>query len=260
MRVTVLGCGGSNGVPTIGNRWGDCDSANPRNRRRRPSVLVEAAGTRILVDTTPDLREQLLSAQVSRLDAVLYTHDHADHSHGLDDLREINRLMGSPVPVYGLPETLDGLGRRFPYCFQPLEAGQTFYYRPVLDARVVGEGMEPFTVGAITIRPFVQDHGYSRTLGFRFGDFAYSTDVLTLDETAFSVLAGTKAWIVDCVRRDPHPVHSHLDNTLDWIKRVRPARAWLTHMNNTMDYDTLLRELPPGVEPAYDGLIIDVDG
>lgn len=258
MRVTILGCGGSSGVPTIGNRWGTCDPANPRNRRRRPSVLVEEAGTTILVDTTPDVREQLLSAGVSRLDAVVYTHDHADHSHGLDDLREINRLMSAPIPVYGLPETLDGLGRRFPYCFQPLEPDQTFYYRPVLTPHVI-HGGETVALGAMAARSFLQDHGYTRTLGYRFGDFAYSTDVLRLDEAAFAALDGVKVWVVDCVRAEPHPVHSHLANTLEWIERVKPARAWFTHMNNTMDYATLMGLLPPGIEPAYDGLVIDVD-
>ena len=221
-------------------------------------MLVEHAGTVILIDTTPDLREQLLSADVSRLDAVLYSHDHADHSHGIDDLREINRLMSAPLPVYGLPETLDGLGRRFPYCFRPLEQDHSFYYRPVLTPRVVS-GTEPFRVGAIVVRPFHQDHGFTRTMGFRLGDFAYSTDVLRLDETAFAVLEGISVWVVDCVRAEPHPVHSHLANTLDWIQRVRPRRAWFTHMNNTLDYDTLCGQLPPGVEPAYDGLVIDVD-
>ena len=208
MRVTVLGCGGSNGVPTIGTRWGTCDPANPKNRRRRPSVLVEEGGTVILVDTTPDLREQLIDARVEKLDAVLYSHDHADHSHGLDDLREINRLMGAAVPVFGIKETLDGLASRFGYCFHPLKAGEN-YYRPELTPHVIS-GSE-------------------------------STD-----------------WVVDCVRMEPHPVHSHLENTLEWIERVRPRRAWLTHMNNTMDYDTLVAILPPGVMPAHDGLVIEV--
>jgi phosphoribosyl 1,2-cyclic phosphate phosphodiesterase len=258
MRVTILGCGGSNGVPTIGNRWGTCDPAEPRNRRLRPSILVEHADTVILVDTTPDLREQLLAARVARLDAVLFSHDHADHSHGVDDLREVNRLMSAPIPIYGLPETVNNLSNRFSYCFQPLEPGAQSYYRPVLTPHTIS-GTAPFTVGALTIRPFLQDHGYWRTAGYRFGDFAYSTDVLRLNEAAFVALAGVNAWVVDCVREEPHPVHSHLSQTLGWIARVKPRRAWLTHMNNTMDYRTLMASLPTGVEPAYDGLVIDAD-
>ena len=259
MRVTILGCGGSAGVPTIGGNWGACDPADSRNRRRRPSVLVEHAGTVILVDTTPDLREQLIDAGVTRLDAVLYTHEHADHSHGLDDLREINRLMDAPIPAYGRLETLEDLKRRFGYCFVPLSANAaTIYYRPVLEPRILS-GSDSFTVGAVRVVPFVQDHGYMITLGYRFGDFAYSTDVVRLDETAFATLAGITAWVVDCVREEPHPVHSHLANTLAWIDRVKPRRAWFTHMNNNLDYQTLQKKLPPGIAPAYDGLVIDVD-
>lgn len=256
MRITVLGCGGSNGVPTIGNRWGACDSSNPKNRRRRPSVLVEEGGTTILVDTTPDLREQLIDARVDRLDAVLYSHDHADHSHGLDDLREINRLMMAAVPVYGLAETLDGLKKRFGYCFEPLNPGD-IYYRPVLNPHVIS-GTDSFNIYNIPVTPFLQDHGYMPTVGYRFGNFAYSTDVLRLDEAAFAALAGITDWVVDCVRLEPHPVHSHLDNTLEWIDRVKPQRAWLTHMNNSLDYDTLTALLPPGVMPAHDGLVIEI--
>jgi phosphoribosyl 1,2-cyclic phosphate phosphodiesterase len=259
MRVTVLGCGGSAGVPTVGNKWGACDPAEPRNRRRRPSVLVEQAGTVILVDTTPDLRDQLIDAGVTRLDAVLYTHEHADHSHGVDDLREINRLMHAPIPVYGGASTLEVLMGRFGYCFLPLSANQaTFYYRPVLEPRIIS-GTEPFMIGPIQVTPFLQDHGYMTTLGYRFGDFAYSTDVVRLDEAAFAVLAGVTVWVVDCVREEPHPVHSHLASTLAWIERVKPRRAWFTHMNNNLDYRTLARRLPPGVAPAHDGLVIDVD-
>lgn len=255
MRVTVLGCGGSSGVPVIGNQWGACDPANPRNRRLRPSILVEQGGTKLLVDTTPDLRQQLLAAGVDRLDAVLWTHHHADHAHGIDELREICRLMGHGLDAWGLAEHLTELERRFGYCFQPQKPGDSIY-RPVLAARQV-DG--PFSVGEVPVLPFLQDHGYSRTLGFRFGRFAYSTDVVRLDESAFAALEGIEVWIVDCTRVEPpHPVHAHLPLTLSWIERVRPKRAYFTHMNQSMDYDTLRRILPPGVEPAYDGLVIDL--
>lgn len=255
MRVTVLGSGGSAGVPVIGNQWGNCDPTNPKNRRTRPSVLVEQDGVAVLVDTSPDLRQQLLAADVQRLDAVVWSHQHADHAHGIDELREICRLMQKPLDVYGMADHMEELKRRFGYCFQPLPEGAPVY-RPVLTPHAV-DG--PFSVKGMTIIPFVQDHGYTLTLGYRFGDFAYSTDVVRLDEAAFAALAGVKVWVVDCVREEPpHPVHSHLAQTLDWIARVKPERAYLTHMNNTMDYEAVRRKLPPGVEPAYDGLVIEV--
>ncbi|MEI6987252.1 MAG: MBL fold metallo-hydrolase [Rhodospirillaceae bacterium] len=257
MRVTILGCGGSSGVPLIGNRWGACDATNPKNRRRRASILVEHADTIILIDTAPDLREQLIDALVTRIDAVLYTHDHADHCHGLDDLREINRMMLGPVPVYGLAETMDLLRQRFPYCFDPIKSGD-YHYRPDLRAYTI-TGIDPFQIGSLKVIPFLQDHGFSRTLGYRFGNFAYSTDVLRLDEAAFTALDGITTWVVDCVREEPHPVHSHLDNTLDWVKRVTPLRTWLTHMSNSLDYETMRRQLPMGIEPAYDGLEIFIE-
>lgn len=255
MQVTVLGCGGSRGVPIVGAGWGDCDPANPRNNRRRPSILVEQGGVSILVDTSPDLRQQLIDADVRRLDAVLWTHQHADHAHGIDELREICRAIHAPLDVYGAAEHLDELKRRFAYCFEPLKPGYS-YYRPVLDAHEV-EGT--FRVGDVTVMPFRQDHGYMNTLGYRFDRFAYSTDVVRLDEDAFRALEGIEVWIVDCARiAPPHPVHAHLEVTLQWIERLRPKRAYLTHMDHTMDYDTVRRMLPPGVEPAYDGLVITV--
>lgn len=255
MRVTVLGSGGSRGVPVIGNGWGRCDPANPKNRRMRPSVLVERAGVAVLVDTSPDLRQQFLDSGCLRLDAVLWTHQHADHAHGIDELREICRLMQAPLAAYGWDEHLRDIEVRFPYCFEPLKPGSPFY-RPVLNAqRITG----PFAVRDLAVTPFEQDHGYMKTVGYRFDKFAYSTDVVRLDETAFAALEGIDTWVVDCGRLEPpHPVHAHLALTLEWIARVRPRRAYLTHMDNTMDYDSLRRILPPGVEPAYDGLVIAV--
>jgi phosphoribosyl 1,2-cyclic phosphate phosphodiesterase len=255
MRVTILGCGGSSGVPLIGNRWGNCNPANPRNRRLRPSILVEHGGTTVLVDTTPDLREQLLAANVQQVDGVLYTHAHADHCHGIDDLRELCRINHRPVPVYAEPQALADLQNRFGYCFKALEAGASYYRPQLLPCPITG----PLTIGALEVQPFRQDHGWVDSLGFRFGDFAYSTDLVRLDEAAFEALAGITVWVVDCVRLEPHPVHSHLEQTLEWIRRVGPRRAWLTHMNQTLDYDALSRLLPAGVAPAHDGLVIDVD-
>jgi phosphoribosyl 1,2-cyclic phosphate phosphodiesterase len=255
MRITILGCGGSNGVPTIGNRWGVCDPANPRNRRLRASVLVEVAEQAILIDTTPDLREQLLAARVEHLDAVLYSHGHADHTHGIDDLREINRLMERPLPVYADGATLRSLGRRFGYCFRPLNPGEP-YYRPVLVPHVI---WRPFWISnKVEVFPFRQDHGYSFSLGFRFGSFAYSTDVLDLDEAALKLLEGIRLWVVDCCRETPHPVHAHLEKILAWVERLRPRQVYLTHLSNRMDYESLCQRLPFGIAPAYDGQVIDV--
>ncbi len=256
MKVTILGCGGSSGVPLIGNQWGACDPTDPRNRRSRASVLVETAGVTLLIDSSPDVRAQLLAAGTARIDAVLYTHDHADHTHGIDELREVNRLVGRPIDIFGNRSTIDRLAARFGYCLTPLPPDVTFFPRPVLTPHVV-DG--PFRVGAVEVVPFDQDHGYSWTLGYRIGGFAYSTDVKRLDESAFAALEGIEVWVVDCVRIEPaHPVHAHLALTLSWIDRVRPRLAYLTHMNHTVDYRALAALLPPGVAPAYDGLVIEL--
>jgi phosphoribosyl 1,2-cyclic phosphate phosphodiesterase len=256
MRVTVLGCGPSWGVPRIGGEWGDCDPTDPRNRRRRVSVLVEEGGTTLLIDTSPDLREQLLDAGVRRIDAVLFTHAHADHLHGIDDLRSVNWLMRSGIPVFASAQALAEINQRFGYVFDTLKPDRpAAYYKPVLEPHAV-DG--PFAAAGIPIMPFVQDHGFSTTLGFRIGAMAYSTDVVELDEAAFAALRGVDLWIVDCIRRKPHVTHAHLEKTLQWIARVKPRRAVLTHMDESLDYATLRRELPAGVEPGYDGLVIEL--
>lgn len=252
MRVTMLGCGPSWGVPRIGNDWGVCDPENPKNRRRRVSALVEENGVRLLIDTSPDLREQLLDAGVTGLEAVLFTHAHADHVHGIDDLRSVNRLIGKPLPIYGDARTLAEIRSRFGYVFSPLiPEAKSAFYKPVLEPVAI-DG--PFEVAGVKVTPFTQDHGFSPTLGFRFGRFAYSTDVIRLDEAAFAALQGVETWIVDCIRVNPHVTHSHLAQTLDWIERLGPRRAILTHMDESLDYATLRNTLPPGVEPGYDGL------
>lgn len=252
MKVTILGCGTSGGVPRIGNVWGNCDPDNPKNRRKRASVLVEQGSTRLLIDTSPDLRQQLLDANVSDISGVLYTHDHADHTHGIDDLRPIAQMMSSHVPVYGDQRTLDVLQHRFGYIFNSREGYPSICVPHVIET-------EPFHIDELTITPFEQDHGFITSLGFRIGNFAYSTDLKSLDERAFSVLDGVDTWVVDALRYDPHPTHSHLEQTLEWIARVKPRRAVLTHMTWDMDYDTLCRNLPKGVEPAYDGMQIQLE-
>lgn len=252
MKVTILGCGTSGGVPRIGNDWGDCDPSNPKNNRRRVSILVEHEDTVILVDTSPDMRAQCLDAEVDHLDAVLYTHDHADHTHGLDELRPLAYRNKKEIPVYGDAKTLATLERRFDYAFAP----KSEYFRPFVASTVI-DG--PFTIGAIPVLPFTQFHGDKSSLGFRFGRIAYSTDVIGLPEESFAALQGIDVWIVDALQRRPHPTHSHLAQTLEWIARVKPQRAILTHMTLDMDYATLAAELPNGVEPGYDGMVIKLN-
>jgi phosphoribosyl 1,2-cyclic phosphate phosphodiesterase len=251
MRVTVLGCGASWGVPAIGPDWGRCDPQEPRNRRRRCSLLVESRGAVLLIDMSPDLREQLLAAGAGRIDAVLLTHAHADHLHGIDDLRMVNRLIGKPIPLFAGADCLAEVERRFGYALLP--PPEKPLYRPALAAHPIAG---PFTAAGMRVVPFVQDHGYTTTLGFRIGPLAYSTDVTGLDEAAFAALAGVELWVVDCMRREPHPTHSDLAKTLAWIARVRPRRAVLTHMDQSLDYRELKAELPSGVEPGYDGLVV----
>jgi phosphoribosyl 1,2-cyclic phosphate phosphodiesterase len=256
MKVTILGCGPSPGVPYIGNDWGDCDPADPRNRRRRASILVQDLGATVLVDASPDMRAQLLDAGVSKLDALLFTHAHADHCHGIDEVRAVNRATGQSLAIYASAATMAEIRERFSYIFRPQDpAAGAFFYKPsLLPHEIAGD----FEAAGIPVTSFVQEHGFTKSLGFRFGRLAYSTDVVSLNEAGFAALAGVETWIVDCYRRDPHPTHSHLAQTLEWIARVKPRRAILTHMDRQLDYETLRRELPAGVEPAYDGLVIEV--
>jgi phosphoribosyl 1,2-cyclic phosphate phosphodiesterase len=254
MRATVLGCGPSWGVPAIGPDWGSCDPAEPRNRRRRCSLLVESRGSTVLIDMAPDLRQQLLDVGRSRIDAVLLTHAHADHLHGIDDLRMASALTGRQIPLYAVPDTLAEVEQRFGYALRPVPPDRRVY-RPALLPQVI-DG--PFTAAGLSVLPFVQSHGYSTTTGFRIGPLAYSTDVVELDDAAFAALAGVELWIVDCLRRQPHPTHSHLAKTLAWIERIGPRRAVLTHMDQSLDYRQLCSELPTGVEPGHDGLAVDL--
>jgi phosphoribosyl 1,2-cyclic phosphate phosphodiesterase len=255
VKVTILGCGSAPGVPQVSRGWGACDPSNPRNRRRRSSILVERGETSVLVDTTPDLREQMIDNNIKRLDAVLYTHDHADHVHGIDELREINRAMGCHLDVHAKAVHMEVIRRRFDYVFQEVDDTKYTLYKPTLVPRLI-EG--PFTVGALDIVPFEQDHGYSMTTGFRFGNFAYSTDVVDFPEASWPYLEGLDLWIVSCLMDHPHQTHAHYDKVLGWVERLKPKRTVLTHMGLRMDYDTLRAKLPPHIEPAYDGMVIEL--
>ena len=249
MKVRILGCGTSSGVPRIGNDWGDCDPAEPRNRRRRVSILVEHEGAIVLVDTGPDLREQLLDAGTARIDAVIWTHDHADHCHGIDDLRQVFHARGSPVPGFARRDTLGTLLSRFGYIFDG-KGG----YPPVAIGKELPENLK---IGPLSIRVVDQPHGWITSAGLRFdaggASIAYSTDVSGLTEEMIDLFDGVDLWIVDALRRRPHPSHASLSETLDWIALVQPKHAILTHMDQSMDYRQLLNELPAGVEPGYDG-------
>jgi phosphoribosyl 1,2-cyclic phosphate phosphodiesterase len=254
MKVTMLGCGSSTGVPAVGPDWGACDPTDPRNRRRRASILIECRSQTVLIDTSPDMREQLLDANIGRLDAVIMTHAHADHLHGIDDLRSVNRLVQHAIPLYANAATLREIEQRFAYALVPIEPGG-FFFKPTVTPHTI-DG--PFTVAGLPVMPFEQHHGYSKTLGFRIGALGYSTDVVDLDDAAFAALAGIELWIVDCLRYEPHPTHSHLAKTLSWIERVKPKRAVLTHMDRPLDYAELAAKLPPCVEPGIDGLVFEL--
>jgi len=254
MRVTVLGCGTSSGVPVIGCRCPVCTSGEPRNRRRRCAILIDRGATRVLVDTPPDLRCQCLDAGVDRLDAILYTHAHADHINGIDDVRSLNFLMDRAIDAYGDAAVLGRIRERFNYAFQPPEPDKG-WWRPALTPITI-EG--PFAVGGLAIEPFEQRHGRNPSWGFRIGTFAYSPDVNGLPEAALAALAGVEVWLVDCLRERPHPSHAHLEQTLAWIAELRPSRAVLTHMNHELDYWDLQRRLPIGIEPAYDGMVLEI--
>ncbi len=261
MKVTILGCGGAGGVPLIGNIWGACDPADPRNRRLRVSLLVEGSAeqsrqkTTLLFDTSPDMREQLLRASVKDVSAILYTHAHADHSHGIDNIRSLNWLTGRALPLYADAQTLTELRSLFPYVFLPPRDDGRFL-TPTVEAHELGDG-EVLTFGGLRVTSFAQAHGKTHSRGFRINDLGYSTDASDLDEAAFAALEGVKIWVLGAIRERPHPTHANIDLALEWIARVKPERAYLTHMDHTLDYATLKAKLPAGVEPAYDGLEIE---
>ena len=253
-RITILGCGPSGGVPLIGCDCPVCQSNNPKNQRSRASIMVEQGNTRLIVDTSPDLRAQALRHKIKTIDAILYTHAHADHCHGIDDARAFNYHSGKAIPAYGDTDTLDEIGSRFSYAFgNPVEKG--VWYRPSIQRNAIKAG-EYFDVGTLRILPILQHHGKGKSLGYRIGNFAYCPDVDKFEESSLQLLEKLDVWLVDCLQYDPAPTHAHLALTLEWIKKLQPKRAILTHMTHAMDYQTLRNQLPPQVEPAYDGMVI----
>ena len=261
LTVTILGCGSSGGVPRVGSGWGACDPNEPRNRRRRCSILVERSGpggtTSVLVDTSPDLRDQLLDAGVRRLDAVLYTHDHADHMHGIDDLRPLVIHMRRRIPIFADAATSRVLHERFGYCFRTPPGSE---YPPILDEHRLEIG-RPVAIdgpgGPVTGLPFDMVTGSGRAPGFRFNGLAYASDVSAMPDESLAALEGLDVLILDALRYTPHPTHFSVAEALALIARVKPRRAILTNLHTDLDYARLAAEVPPGIVPAYDGLRIE---
>lgn len=259
LEFTILGCGSSGGVPRADGDWGACDPANPKNRRRRCSLMVRRRGeapeseTTLIVDTSPDLVWQTSEAGAKRLDAVLLTHDHADQTHGIDDIRAFFIRQRARIACHMDGATAESMQRRFGYIFQG-EGG----YPAIADIVPLGPHGAAWRVagpsGDIPVTTFDQDHGGVRSIGYRFGNVAYSSDVVNLDDAAMDALSDLDVWIVDALRWRPHPTHAHVERTLEWIDRLKPCRAILTNMHIDLDYVDLVQKLPEGVEPAFDGL------
>ena len=254
MKIRILGCGTSTGVPKIGNEWGQCDPDEPRNSRLRTSIMVESAGERMLVDCGPDLRQQLLAARVNRLDGVIVTHTHGDHCHGIDELRPVAQAVGGPIPLHARSAVLCELNERFGYAFE-----QSEFYSPIVEARELGDELR---FGGTKIRFVDQPHGGPTSLGLRFDEHersaAYAIDFSDLTDEMASLYEGVDVWIADCLTRRPHPTHAHLDGVLGWARDLRVGQLYLVHMGNGLDYRSLVAELPDWAAPAYDGLEIDL--
>ena len=266
-QVTILGCGSSGGVPRPDGDWGACDPANPKNRRRRCSILVEYAETKGLfdagertvsvIDTAPDFREQMLSASVKRIDAVIYTHDHADQTHGIDDLRPYVLRARQRMPVWMTPETSDSLIDRFNYVFESRSGSP---YPSIFEARSIPDEGQIFSIkgpgGAMPIQMIRLEHGSITAAGYRFGPFAYSPDVSAVPDSAFEILSEVPVWIVDALRETPHPTHASVSDALGWLERAKSCRGILTNLHVDLDYDVLAGKLKEGIEPAFDGMCI----
>ncbi|MDQ2764759.1 MAG: MBL fold metallo-hydrolase [Pseudomonadota bacterium] len=258
-RITVLGCGGSAGVPQLGGAnghgdWGACDPADARNRRTRSSIMIEGDAGRLLVDSGPDMRAQLLACGIGRVDAIVFTHAHADHILGLDDVRILNRILNRAIDAFATARTLQEIERRFDYAFRPWQPPG--FFRPVLAPHEIKAG-DSFEAAGLAVQSFEQDHGFMPTLGLRVGGFGYSTDAASLDDAAFAALEGVDTWLLGCFQRAPHKTHANVDLAIAWAERVRARRTILTHMGYDLDWTWLKRRLPSGMEPAIDGMVLE---
>lgn len=252
LKVTVLGCGASGGVPLLKHGWGHCNSGNPRNVRTRSSIVIETETTSLLVDMSPDLRQQLLRFGKSRFDGVFITHEHYDHINGINELRPVYFNTNESLEIYAQEHVMNNIKKMFYYLFE--DSGKEIY-KPYISANIV---TDDFIVGDIAAICLDQSHGYSKTTGVRIGDFAYTTDVISFTNESFELLRGLDTWIVGCLSHDEKPTHANLATVLKWIDELKPRHVYLTHMSIDMDYDSLVRELPPHVRPAYDGLQVTI--
>lgn len=252
LKVTVLGCGASGGVPLLKYGWGQCDSNNPKNRRTRSSIMIETEKTKLLVDMSPDLRQQLLRLESSQIDGVFVTHEHYDHTNGINELRPVYFGTGKSLQIFAKDYVMRSVKKMFYYLFE--DSGRDLY-KPYVEANVVED---EFVVGDISGICFEQDHGYLKSTGLRIGDFAYTTDVVSFEKDTFEKLRGLDTWIVGCLSRDAKPTHANLDTVLHWVGELKPRQTYLTHMSVDLDYDSLRADLPQNVFPAYDGLQINV--
>ncbi len=264
-KITILGCGNAAGTPSIGNFWGECDPNEPKNKRLRASVAIQSENTSLIIDTGPDFRHQLNRAQINDIDAVLYSHAHSDHVSGIDDLRMFFfRHERTPIPIYGNSETLEEMYKNLSYIFDGGKGAAQGLYHPIVNAKEINYTQigQKMTIGDIEFTPFEQDHTTCTSLGFRFGDFAYSTDMQNLNDASIDALQGVKTWLVDgaAYKKTDNFVHASFQNVFDLNRRIGAQNVFFTHMSCFMDYRTMIDEIPEGYAPAYDGLIFGSDG
>ena len=262
---TILGCGSSPGVPRINGDWGACDPSNPKNRRSRAALLIEQTGddggtTTVIIDTGPDFREQMIAAKVKNIDAVFYSHPHADHIHGIDDLRGYVQYTGKRMPIWADALTMERIREGFRYCLETPEGSN---YPPIVEPRIIDPSLAPVMItgagGTIVLQPVLQHHGSIMSMGFRIGEFAYCSDVSDFPDETIGKLTGLDMLVIDTLQYKFHPSHLSLEQSLGWIERFAPKRAVLTHMHTPLDYETVMRETPEHIEPAYDGMRLEFD-
>jgi phosphoribosyl 1,2-cyclic phosphate phosphodiesterase len=262
---TILGCGSSPGVPRINGDWGACDPSNPKNRRSRAALLIEQTGddggtTTVVIDTGPDFREQMIAAKVKNIDAVFYSHPHADHIHGIDDLRGYVQYTGKRMPIWADALTMERIREGFRYCLETPEGSN---YPPIVEPRIIDPSLAPVMItgagGTIVLQPVLQHHGSIMSMGFRIGEFAYCSDVSDFPDETIGKLTGLDMLVIDTLQYKFHPSHLSLEQSLGWIERFAPKRAVLTHMHTPLDYETVMRETPEHIEPAYDGMRLEFD-